>query len=349
MTGEGRHRGRNGDDVFPEIPAADAALGAHAAVRTIRHGDALERFLKIRLEPRLRDTRVDVIPRKRRVQSRVGGDASIDASLAAAALPAIPRVAELIHDVPLAVDDGAVLPSHAALLDGAVERAKRLGGSVPPRGAVRAELPRAKQHRRQRTVAAPEEIFHGGDANRGEVGLDALDASKRVAKELALALEFGRRHAVPLKRRVRFRRKVGNGERHGEFVFFPSRGFGHGAHEPTDGFGDAENVGVLFARQPNHKVQFDVSPSSAIGVLYASKQLLVRESFVDDVAQTLRARLGRERQTDFPAAAENVGDGIVESIDALRRKTQRDVFIFEPVFNLQSHRGEREVIRTRQR
>ena len=87
VTGEGRHRGRNGDDVFPEIPTADAALGAHAAVRTIRHGDALERFLKICLEPRLRDTRVDVIPRKRRVQSRVGGDTSIDASLAAQPTP----------------------------------------------------------------------------------------------------------------------------------------------------------------------------------------------------------------------------------------------------------------------
>ena len=213
VTGEGRHQGANGDDVFPEIPTGSpAASGARDASREQdRHGDALERFLKICLEPRLRDTRVDVIPR------------SGAASRASAATPRSMRRAQLARKAAFSSDDhrrrgsptshspsttAQVLPSHAALLDGAVERAKRLGGSVPPRGAVRRE-PQRRSNTGVRTIAGAEEIFHGGDANRGKVGLDALDASKRVAKpRLALALEFGRRHAVPLKRRVRFPREL---------------------------------------------------------------------------------------------------------------------------------------------
>ena len=109
------------DDVFAKLVPAHAALGADAAVRAVGHGDPLERLLQVRLEPPLGDTRVDVVPRERRVEALVRQSAAVDAALSAAALRAVLLVAQFFQHVPLAVDHLAVLPAQTSLLDGLVE------------------------------------------------------------------------------------------------------------------------------------------------------------------------------------------------------------------------------------
>mmetsp|Transcript_13186 Transcript_13186/g.55388 ORF Transcript_13186/g.55388 Transcript_13186/m.55388 type:complete len:998 (-) Transcript_13186:627-3620(-) len=344
--GQGRHLR---DDVFPELVPAHAALRADPAVRAVGDGDPLQRLLQIRLEPPLGDPGIDVVPRQRRVETLVRERSAVDASLASSSLCAVVFVPELLQHVPLAVHDLPVLPVQARLGDGAVEGAERRVLTVPPRVLVRAELPGPADHRAQRPVASADEIFHGADADGRPVALHVSHFLQRGFQQRASPLKLVRGDAVPLERRVRLRREIGQRQRQRQLVALARDVPGDGLDEPLNGLGDSEDVRVRLTRQADHEIQLHVSPTPVVRRLHAVQQLVVRQALVDDVPKALRPRLGGKRQASLPGAAEDVRHGVVEAVDALRRQRQGDVLVLQPVLDLQPDAGEREVIRARQR
>mmetsp|Transcript_11804 Transcript_11804/g.28602 ORF Transcript_11804/g.28602 Transcript_11804/m.28602 type:complete len:219 (+) Transcript_11804:1191-1847(+) len=186
---DGRHLRH---DVLPELVPAHPALRADATVRAVRHSNALQRLLQVRLEPPLLDARVDVVPRQRRVQALVGERAAVDAPLAPLALPAIGGVAQLGQHVPLSISRLSVLPSQPGFLDGLVERLEGGVLAVPPRVLVRAQLPGPANHVAECPVAAPDEVLHRGDAHGREVRLDSLHLLNSLLQQLPLPFELVR-------------------------------------------------------------------------------------------------------------------------------------------------------------
>ena len=149
---------------------------------------------------------------------------------------------------------------------------------------------------------------------------------------------------MPLKRRVGLGGEVADRQ-----IQLQPADIAHFKAQALDGVGDAMHVGIGFTRQADHEIELHLAPAVAHRRLDASAELLIRQSFVDDVAHALGARFRRKRESALARAAKDVGDVVVEAIDALTRQREADVVVLQAVAQLHSHGGQGEVIAATQR
>jgi len=199
-------------------------------------------------------------------------------------------------------------------------------------------------HGCQTSVAAPHEILHGRETDIGEVEAHTTQSPSGVPQQLLASDEFRRRHAVPLKRRVRLRREIADGDVEAQAPQIPATLLQHPA-----GLGNAEHIGIRLPRKTDHEIELDL----AIAVLHRRsdplQQVVIGQPLVDDVAQALRACFRREGQPRLAGATKNVGNVLIKAIHPLAGQLQRDIAVREPVAQLNANGRQCQVITAAER
>ena len=121
--------------------------------------------------------------------------------------------------------------------------------------------------------------------------------------------------AFPLERTVRLRHEAGgrNGYAHSPVLILCVKP--PGVQHLICKLGDAENILVRFRGQAEHEVQLYGVPAALKGQTAGVQQLLLRDVFVNCIAQTLAAGLGCEGQAAF--------SGLLQAVHYLDRKIIR--------------------------
>ena len=139
--------------------------------------------------------------------------------------------------------------------------------------------PRGFNHRSQPAITTADEVLHGRQADIGEVETHTPQATAGVPQQPLTSLKFIRRHAVPLERRVGLWGEVADGDIQAQATKIATALLEHHA-----GVDDAQHIGIRFTGKTDHEVQLHL----AVAVLHrradAIEKVVVRQSFVDDVA-----------------------------------------------------------------
>eukprot|EP00205_Picochlorum_sp_RCC944_P005008 CAMPEP_0182616094 /NCGR_PEP_ID=MMETSP1330-20130603/37125_1 /TAXON_ID=464278 /ORGANISM="Picochlorum sp., Strain RCC944" /LENGTH=288 /DNA_ID=CAMNT_0024836109 /DNA_START=30 /DNA_END=896 /DNA_ORIENTATION=+ len=285
-----------------------------------------------------------MVPRQWRIKPSVGHGAPIDPAPAAGTLAPVAFVPKVLHHVPLSVVNLTVLPLHPDLLDGLTPQRVVCVLGHPPAVVGRPQLPRPLDDVGDSSVPPGDEVLHGADPGWGEVGLDLSQALEGGAKHLLLPQKLGRAHAVPLERRVGLWREIGDGHVDGQVPPATSAFL----LQPLDRLVDAHDVLVRLTGEADHEVQLDLPPSLVPGGFHAAKELLVRQTLVDDVPHALCAGLGGKREAaPLARVANDVGDVVIETVNPLAGQGKRHILVvllLQPVFDLNAHRGQTQVV-----
>src|SRR5664280_3915385 len=107
-------------------------------------------------------------------------------------------------------------------------------------------------------------------------------------------------------------------DRDGATDVTPAGDLSTGLDDPPGEVGDLKHVLVGLGGQAAHEVQLHLPPAGRVGRGDGVDQVVLADHLVDDLANALRAALGRERQAGTaPAAGQLVGQVDVEGIDTV--------------------------------
>ena len=142
---------------------------------------------------------------------------------------------------------------------------------------------------------------------------------------------------IPLERGLRLRHKAGGRRRNLDAARAVWR-----RHAPAIGDVFAQlrhlvKIRVGLGRQTHHKVQLDVVPAALKGIGARREQIFFCDIFVDDIAQTLTARLRRKGQAALAHLLHALHQLHAEGVCAQRRQRQADAALFA---NIQQIIGE---------
>ena len=316
-----RNIGSRNHDVVAEVGAAHTTTGA-AIKGAVRNNRRLERTLKVLSQPALIDARIDVVP---------GEGLSAEGLEVVAVQSSNGTPSPQLHRAITALKTGLgnrPRPGRVGAVKGLEPRIHP--GTSPPGGF---------DHRGQPAVTTPDEIFHRGEADIGEIHLQTTQALERSSEQVLPSQKLCRGHAVPLERRVRLRREVADGDVEIESPKIPAALLQHHA-----GVRDAEHIGVRLPRQTDHEIQLDLAIAVLHGCTNAMEQVVIRKPFVDDVPQPLGPGLRREGQSGLAGSPEDVGNVVIKAIDPLTGQLEGDVLIRQAIAQLHTDRGQGQVV-----
>ena len=174
-------------------------------------------------------------------------------------------------------------------------------------------------------VAAGDDRFHEARGRRVPVVGDGF-GGHRLAQKLDTALVFLNGDLrLPLERRVRLGHEPRGRHRDANAAALVHGALAPGVHHMRRNVGNAEHVLVRFRRKAQHEVEFDRAVSARECAAAGFEQIFLREIFVDGVAQSLRARLGRKRKARFSALLQPLHQRHGKIVGAQRRQRQRQV------------------------
>ena len=113
--------------------------------------------------------------------------------------------------------------------------------------------------------------------------------------------------------------------------------------------GDGHDVLVALAGKAHHEVELHAVPAGLEGCLGRTVQVLLGHVLVDDVAHTLAARLGRERQAALLFASDRLGHIHAKRIQALRRNRHANTRILQATVEPAEHVANAGVVGRRKR
>ncbi len=249
------------------------------------------------------------------------------------------------EEVPFPGFDAAILPGEVGFGDRLLPGSKGAIEAFPPGIHPRSQFPSAAHHGAQPAIAPSDKILHRRNPHIGEIHLHTANGAELRPQQVLLAAKFARRHRMPLERRVRLGREIGDGDIEIQAAAVGGTAF---ALQPAHGFRNSQHIGVGFPRQPNHEIELDFVPTLFPGGFDALEQFGVGEAFVHNVAQALGARFRGKGQPARSRPPQHIGNVFVKAIDPLTGQRQGNVFPLKPVFDFQPHGGEREIVRTAQ-
>ena len=314
------------DHVVSEVRPAHATTAA-AIERTVRYDGGGEGALKILRKPGFVDAGVDVIPgeglgaERGQVFSaqRIGSPPTTEFKLAVTAFQSGRGDR---------IGPGAV---------GAIEGLEP--GIHPSTGA-----PGRLDDRSQSAIATAYEVLHRREPHIREVEAHASKGTAGLTKQLLTARELSGRHAVPLERGMGLGREITDRD-----VELQTAEITAALLEHCAGFGDAKDIGIGFSRQTDHEIELHL----AVTVLHRSadpvQQVLIGQTLVDDVAETLGSGLRRERQSRLATSPENVGDVVIKAIHPLAGELQGDVLIRKSVAKLDPDSRQSQIVTAAER
>ena len=113
--------------------------------------------------------------------------------------------------------------------------------------------------------------------------------------------------------------------------------------------GDGHDVLVALAGKAHHEVELHTVPAGLEGCLGRAIQVLLGHILVDDVAHTLAARLGRERQAALLFAGDRLGHINAKRIQALRRNGHANARVLQTAVEPTEHVADAGVVGRRKR
>ena len=143
---------------------------------------------------------------------------------------------------------------------------------------------------------------------------------------------------APLERRSSLGDKDRNRDRHRDR---PAARLGHHGtaklQHVIGQVGDSHDVLIALAGKAHHEVELHAVPAGLEGCLGRTVQVLLGHVLVDDVAHTLAARLGRERQAALLFASDRLGHIHAKRIQALRRNRHANTRILQATVEPAEH------------
>ena len=113
--------------------------------------------------------------------------------------------------------------------------------------------------------------------------------------------------------------------------------------------GDSHDVLVALAGKAHHEVELHAVPAGLEGRLGRAIQVLLGHVLVDDIAHTLAARLGRERQAALLFAGDRLGHINAKRIQALRRNGHANARVLQTTIKPTEHVADTGVVGRRKR
>ena len=145
-----------------------------------------------------------------------------------------------------------------------------------------------------------------------------------VSEKLLLALELGDRILrLPLERRKRLGHEAGHAHRHVEALAV-ALGLVKRIHNPLREHCDALDIRVGLGGQPVHKIELERRAAVGERLAAARKDFILRDIFIDNVAQPLGSRLRRKSQPALAHAHHLAHQLAVKGVNAHRRQRKAD-------------------------
>ncbi len=188
-----------------------------------------------------------------------------------------------------------------------------------PAVEAHARLPRRVQDAPRAPVAAREHALDLGFARLVPLHLRAAHVAELFLQVRELALEdVDAVEGRPLEGRPGLRHEGADGDVDVLAAVLPSL-----REDARDELDELVEVGGLLGRQADHRVDLDQVPTAREGDVGRLDHVVVGERLVDDAAQPVRARLGREREAGLADFRHGVGQAHREGLRAQRGQRDR--------------------------